>query len=113
MKIKELIQETPEMTEEKLLQLMDEHLNMLPKDLKKRILDIHYKKTDPLDPITKYILKEFDLIQEKKSYLTKSQRNMVQGFVGMCLIKMTKGEEKKDNSEYTEYEEIKDGTTGE
>lgn len=107
MKIKELIQETPEMTEEKLLQLMDEHLNMLPKDLRKRILDIHYKKPDPLDPITKYILKEFDLIQEKKSYLTKSQRNMVQGFVGMCLIKMTKREDTKE--EITEYEEIKDG----
>lgn len=113
MKIKELIQETPEMTEEKLLKLMGEHLEMFPKYLRKRILDIHYKKPDPLDPITKYILKEFDLIQEKKSYLTKSQRNQVQGFVGMCLIKMTKGEEKKDNSEYTEYEEINNGTAGE
>lgn len=100
MKIKELIQETPEMTEEKLLKLMEEHLEMFPKYLRKRILDIHYKKNNTLDSITKYILKEFDLIQEKKSYLTKSQRNSIQGFVGMCLIKMTKGEDIK--------EEIKD-----
>lgn len=91
MKIKELIQDTPEMTEEKLFKLMKDNIELLPKDLKRRIINIHYNPTE-VKEISQYLLEEFDLIQDKKSYLTKSQRNMVQGFVGMCLIKMTKGE---------------------
>lgn len=93
MKVKELIAEAPEMTEEKLFELMNKHLDMLPKDLKRRIIGIHHKKGDEALPISNYILKEFDLIQDKKSFLTKSQRNSIQGFVGMCLIKMTKGDD--------------------
>ena len=32
-----------------------------------------------------------DIIQDKKSFLTKSERNTVIGFVGTCMIEMTKG----------------------
>ena len=40
--------------------------------------------------LNKAFLDEYDLIQDKKSFLTKSQRDFVIGFVGYCMIKMTK-----------------------
>lgn len=96
MKIKDLIAQTPEMSEEKLFELINKYIEMVPKDLKQRIIGIHHKKGKEVLPISNYILKEFDNIQDKKSYLTKSQRDSIQGFVGMCLIKMTKGEDIKE-----------------
>lgn len=93
MKVKELIAQTPEMSEEKLFELINKYIEMVPKSLKERIIEIHHKKGEEALPISNYILKEFDNIQDKKSYLTKSQRDSIQGFVGMCLIKMTKGED--------------------
>ena len=92
MKIKELIYQTPEMTEEKLLKIMDSHLNLIKKDLKNRIIDLHKNPLNPFD-LSQSILDEYDLIQDKKSYLTKGQRDQVIGFVGLCMIKMTKGNE--------------------
>ena len=103
MKVKELIAQTPEMSEEKLFKLIDKYIEMIPKDLRRRIIGIHHKKGGEAFPISNYILKEFDSIQDKKSYLTKSQRDSIQGFVGMCLIKMTKGEDITEESK-----EIKD-----
>ena len=38
-------------------------------------------------------IKEYDLIQDKNSYLTRSQRDTIIGFVGLCMIEMTKGDE--------------------
>ena len=76
------------MTEEKLLELINKDINMLPLHLRRRIIDIHHK--GGVDNISKYVLEEYDLVQDKKSYLTKSQRDQVVGFVGLCMIKMTK-----------------------
>ena len=90
MKIKELLYKTPEMTEEKLLELIKEDLKLFRARtgyLSNRIQQI-YNYSDSLD---KLFLKEFDTIQDKKSYLTKSERDLVTGFVGLCMIKMTKG----------------------
>lgn len=92
MKIKELIYKTPEMTEEKLLKIMDSHLNWIRKDLKDRIIGLHRDPTKPFD-LSQAFLDEYDLIQDKKSYLTRGQRNIVIGFVGTCMIEMTKGKE--------------------
>ena len=92
MKIADLIYKTPEMTEEKLLTIIDKNYKIVDSFLRKRIREIH-KNVD----INKAFLDEYDLVQDKKSLLTKSQRNMVVGFVGICMIEMT-----KDN----------DGTTG-
>lgn len=89
MKISELIQETPEMTEEKLLKIMDSHLDWIKKDLKNRIVELHRSNDKPFDLVQAF-LDEYDLIQDKKSYLTKSQREQVVGFVGLCMIQMTK-----------------------
>lgn len=90
MKIKELIYQTPEMTEEKLLKIMDSHLNWIKKDLKDRLKTLHTTPDKPFD-FSQAFLDEYDLIQDKKSYLTKGQRNIVIGFVGTCMIEMTKG----------------------
>ena len=92
MKIADLIYKTPEMTEEKLLTIIDKNKMMVSKYLIKRLKELH-KGID----LNKAFLDEYDLVQDKKSLLTKSQRNMVVGFVGVCMIEMT-----KDN----------DGTTG-
>lgn len=92
MKIKELITETPEMTEEKLLKIMSNHLNWIKNDLKNRIIELHRNNDKPFD-LAKAFLDEYDLIQDKKSYLTRGQRNIVIGFVGTCMIEMTKGKE--------------------
>lgn len=92
MKIKELIYETPEMSEEKLLKIMNSHLNWVKKDLKHRLKTLHTTPNKPFD-LSQAFLDEYDLIQDKKSYLTKGQRNVVVGFVGTCMIEMTKGKE--------------------
>ena len=44
-------------------------------------------------------LDEYDLIQDKKSYLTKMQRDLVTGFVGLCMIKMVKADDGGTSSE--------------
>lgn len=92
MKIKDLIYETPEMTEEKLLTIINENLKMVDSFLKKRLIEIHRDPTKPFD-LAQTFLDEYDLIQDKKSLLTNSQRKLVNGFVGYCMIKMTKGNE--------------------
>ncbi len=85
MKIKEVIYNTPEMTEEKLLQKINDNIKFLKKDLKSRIKELHRG-----EELNKAILDEYDNIQDKQSYLTKSQRNTVIGYVGLCMIEMTK-----------------------
>ena len=88
MKIKDVIYNTPEMTEEKLIEIINKNLPMMRKEAKDRIRELH-KEED----LAKAFLDEYDIIQDKKSYLTKSQREQVTGFVGLCMIQMTKGNE--------------------
>lgn len=83
MKIKEALYKTPEMTEEKLLELMDKRKGFLNFKTWSR-----NKYSD-----MKEILDEWDLIQIKKSNLTKSQRDQICAFVSACLIEMTRGNE--------------------
>ena len=92
MKIKDLIYKAPEMTEEKLLTIINENLKMVDSFLKKRLIEIHRDSTKPFD-LAQTFLDEYDLIQDKKSFLTNSQRKLVNGFIGYCMIKMTKGNE--------------------
>lgn len=104
MKLKELLYQTPEMSEERLLSIIKEDLENFERATKltSRLRQIH-KHSKSLPEI---ILEEFDLIQDKKSYLSKSQRDMITGFVGACMIKMAKT---KEDNEYVNYEEITDG----
>lgn len=94
MKIKELIYETPEMSEERLLEIMNNHLNWIRRDFKDRIFKLHFDPDKPYD-LAQSILDEYDLIQDKKSLLSRSQREMASGFVSACMILMAKDNEKK------------------
>ena len=85
MKIKELIYQTPEISEQKLLEIINDNIQMLRKESKKRIQELH-KGVD----LAQAFLDEYDLIQDKKSYLTKSQRDQITGFVGLCMVQMVK-----------------------
>lgn len=79
MKLKDYLYKTPEMTEEKLLSLIDKKKYVLYKDWAKKK---NYSAQD--------ILNEWDLIQAKKSKLSKDQRDQICFLVSMCLIEMTK-----------------------
>ena len=92
MKIKELIYKTPEITEEKLLEIIDKNLSMMKNSAKNRIRELHKGEYN----LAKAFLDEYDLIQDKKSYLTKSQREQIVGFVGLCMIQMTKDDEHRE-----------------
>lgn len=89
MKIKELIYQTPELTEEKLLELINKNIPIMRKEAKDRIQELHKGVN-----LAQAFLDEYDLIQDKKSFLTKSQRNNVVGFVGLCMIQMVKGNDR-------------------
>lgn len=89
MKIKELLYQTPEMTEEKLLEIINSNLRMMNNSAKDRIKQLHKNESN----LAKAFLDEYDLIQDKKSFLTKGQREQIVGFVGLCMIQMTKGNE--------------------
>ena len=93
MKIKELIYQTPEMTEEKLLDIMNMYIPYISKDCKDRLCKLH----NTWEFSSKVVLDEYDNIQDKKSYLTKLQRDQICGLVSLCLIKMTKGDGTSNN----------------
>jgi len=97
MKIKDIIYETPELTEEKLLELINENIPMMRKEARDRIQKLH-KGVD----LAQAFLDEYDLIQDKKSFLTKSQRNNVIGFVGLCMIQMVKGDDRTSRERSSE-----------
>ena len=86
MKIKELIAKTPEMSEEKLIEVIDKNHNFLRSGTLRRVISLNYD----INESAKAILKEYDKIQDKISYLTKSQREEILGFVSFCMIKMVK-----------------------
>lgn len=89
MKLEEVLYKTPEMTEEKLLEIIGTYTMFMRKSAKDRLHELHKDLTD----LPKIILVEYDLIQQKKSNLSKSQRDQILGLVSMCLIQMTKGNE--------------------
>lgn len=90
MKIKNILYQTPEMTEDKLIEIIDKHLpDWTRRELRNRVQDLHKSEN-----LANAFMTEYDLIQDKKSYLSKSQRDDVLGFVGLCMIQMTKGDGK-------------------
>ena len=90
MKIKNILYQTPEMTEDKLIEIIDKHLSdWTRRELRNRVRDLHKSEN-----LANAFMTEYDLIQDKKSYLSKSQRDDVLGFVGLCMIQMTKDDGK-------------------
>lgn len=83
MKLNDIIYKTPEMSEEKLLEIINNHKKFLKEDIIKRI-----HKSDNL---SKDILNEWDLIEQKKSCLSRSQRNSILALISMALLEMSNG----------------------
>lgn len=105
MKVNDVIYQAPEMSEEKLLEIMNTNRLLLErhKFLCNRLKELH----KDISEFNKVVLAEYDNIQNKCSFLTKGERDKVTGFVGLCMIQMVKS---NGNSEGTvsETEELGD-----
>lgn len=93
MKIKDILYKTPEMTEERLLEILRKYTNFIKGNSRDRIEELYNKRHNEHESdLAKMILDEWDVINEKKSFLSKSQRDEICGLVSICLIEMTKNE---------------------
>ena len=88
MKIKDVLYQTPEMSEERLISIINKYIKYIPKCLQDRINSIHKDNN-----LAKSILDEWDLIQIKSSYLSKKERDLVSTLVSASLIEMVKNNE--------------------
>lgn len=91
MKLNNVIYDTKEISESKLLDIIKNNFKLTSRSLRVKLKELYSEKD-----ISNIILDEYDLIQQKKSLLTKSQRDQILGFIGLCMIKMVKGNEKED-----------------
>ena len=91
MKLNNVIYNTKEISESKLLDIIKNNFKLTSRSLRIKLKELYSEKD-----ISNIILDEYDLIQQKKSLLTKSQRDQILGFIGLCMIKMVKGDEKED-----------------
>ena len=91
MKLNNVIYHTKEISESKLLDIIKNNFKLTSRSLRIKLKELYSEKD-----ISNIILDEYDLIQQKKSLLTKSQRDQILGFIGLCMIKMVKGNEKED-----------------
>ena len=91
MKLNNVIYNTKEISESKLLDIIKNNFKLTSRSLRVKLKELYSEKD-----ISNIILDEYDLIQQKKSLLTKSQRDHILGFIGLCMIKMVKGNEKED-----------------
>lgn len=91
MKLNNIIYNTKEISESKLLDIIKNNFKLTSRSLRVKLKELYSEKD-----ISNIILDEYDLIQQKKSLLTKSQRDQILGFIGLCMIKMVKGNEKED-----------------
>lgn len=94
MNIKDVLYKAPEMSEKKLLEIIEKYSSMLRIEASNRITELYRQRHGEISNLSNMILDEYDLIQDKKSLLTKSQRDQITGFIGLCMIKMAKGNEK-------------------
>lgn len=90
MKLNNVIYNTKEISESKLLDIIKNNFKLTSRSLRTKLKELYSEKD-----ISNIILDEYDLIQQKKSLLTKSQRDQILGFIGLCMIKMVKGNEKE------------------
>lgn len=93
MKLENAIYNAPEMSNEKLLEHIDKNGNMLTKNLKDRL----WKLNPNIYEFNKQVVSEFNKIQNKTSYLSKSQRDIISGLVSFSLITMTKDDGTSNN----------------
>lgn len=91
MKLNNVIYNTKEISESKLLDIIKNNFKLTSRSLRVKLKELYSEKD-----ISNIILDEYDLIQQKKSLLTKSQRDQILGFIGLCMIKMVKGNDKEN-----------------
>ena len=91
MKLNNVIYNTKEISESKLLDIIKNNFKLTSRSLRVKLKELYSEKD-----ISNIMLDEYDLIQQKKSLLTKSQKDQILGFIGLCMIKMVKGNEKED-----------------
>jgi hypothetical protein len=89
MKLKELLHSNPELTEDKVLEKISERKDLL--NFKTWSRNKYNSAKDILD--------EWDLIQIKKSNLTKSQREQLNIFVLACISEIFKDGRKLTSSD--------------
>lgn len=95
MKLNEVLYKTPEMTEEKLLEQIGQYSDFISSEARNRLINLYNERHNVFaskEDLPKIILEEWDTIQKKESYLTKSQRDQILGLVSTCLIMMTKND---------------------
>lgn len=81
MKLEEALYKAPEVSEEKLLELIQKRIGFL------NLKSWSRNKYTPED-----VLKEWDSIQSKKSSLSRNQRDQICAFISACLIEMVKSD---------------------
>ena len=86
MLIKDILYQTPEMSEEKLLEIIKDYIPTMKKSTKEKIQSLY-----PDVDLPQAFLNEYDVIQSKQSTLSRDQRDQLTGFIGLCIIQMTKG----------------------
>ena len=104
MNLENLIPNSPELNEEKLITMLKEYSKYMSTEAKRRLQELH-KELD----VEYAILEEYNLIQNKKSLLTRSQREQIEGLVALCLIRLSKGDESSDDLEKEITGDILDG----
>ena len=76
MKINDLLYKTPEMTEEKLLKIMDSHIDWIPMKFFRRLRELHKEEFN----LSKIILNEYDLVNDKKYAYTSQIYELIRIF---------------------------------
>lgn len=97
MELNKVLYEAPEMTEDKLLEIIKSYIKTLRKQTIKDLQEIHKDYFE--ENLPRLLYKEFDIINRKESKLSKSRRDEVAGLVSYCLIKMTKDNERKQSQD--------------
>lgn len=85
MELKKAIYTKPELSEGNLLREVQKYLGLVKPSI---IAKLRY--IEESEDVAEAILKEYDLIQEKKSCLSRLERDLISGYVGLCMIKMVK-----------------------
>lgn len=93
MKLDDIIYETPELTEEALLEELSKNESFLSNDLLSVL-----KATSELHaiPVNKLIFNEWGLIQKKKSKLSRSRRDQINALVGTSALHLIRKQDEKD-----------------
>lgn len=91
MKLEDAIYQAPEINEQKLLENIKIWIPYVkPSLIRKLEKEYSINKMDSDNTIEKAFLKEWDLIQQKKSKFSRMERDFICTLVSRCMVKMVK-----------------------